>query len=161
MIDFPWIRFVKADFSFEKDAATRAYINFLKEDDIFSFQQRFDGYVFLDNKGNEHTTVVEFAPNQKIPGKEGRRRADPKMNTIEQDPDYMHFLDILQGKIEGEQMPTVEKVLEEIESREREARAGRGPHTQSTPLLEFMKEKKGEKIKKRYIGVFMGIFYTK
>ena len=44
-------RFVKADFSFEKDAATRAYINFVNEDDIFSFQQRFDGYVFLDNTG--------------------------------------------------------------------------------------------------------------
>ena len=48
---FKCSRFVKADYSFEQDAATRAYINFVNPDDIFVFQERFDGYVFVDKKG--------------------------------------------------------------------------------------------------------------
>lgn len=43
-------------------------------------------------------------------------------------------------------MPTIEQVLEEIEAREREMRSG---VKQTTPLLQYMKDKKDEKIKKR------------
>jgi hypothetical protein len=50
-------RFVKADHTFEQDAAARAYINFLHEQDIFTFRQQFDGYVFLDNKGRYGTAL--------------------------------------------------------------------------------------------------------
>merc|ERR1712107_944062 len=113
------------------------------------FVQRVDGYVFVDNKGNDHVAVVEFAPNQKIP-KQPRenRKKDPKLNTLEQDPDYAKFLELLQGPQES-QMPTIEQVLEEIETKEREIKAGRGLENQTTPLLQFMMEKKEEKIKKR------------
>jgi len=39
--------------------------------------------------------VVEFAPYQKVmPPREGRRR-DPKINTLDQDPDYLRFLEFL------------------------------------------------------------------
>lgn len=31
---------------------TRAYINFKNPEDIVLFRDRFDGYVFIDNKGN-------------------------------------------------------------------------------------------------------------
>jgi hypothetical protein len=45
--------------------------------------------------GNEHEAVVEFAPYQKVVvPKEGRRR-DPKLNTLDQDPDYLKFLEFL------------------------------------------------------------------
>ena len=43
----------------------------------------------------------------------------------------------------------MEQTLEEIEHREREARAGRGLENQITPLLQFFKDKKEEKMKKR------------
>ena len=43
-------------------------------------------------------------------------------------------------------MPTIEQVLEEIEAREREIRSGA---KQTTPLLQYMKDRKDEKIKKR------------
>ena len=38
-------------FSLADNAFTRAYINFLQQDDIFLFCEKFDGYVFVDNKG--------------------------------------------------------------------------------------------------------------
>ena len=44
-------RFVKADYTFEQAATTRVYINFVNQEDIFIFQERFDGYVFVDSKG--------------------------------------------------------------------------------------------------------------
>jgi regulator of nonsense transcripts 3 len=42
---------VKADYTFGQDAAARAYISFTNEEDIFTFRQQFDGYVFLDSTG--------------------------------------------------------------------------------------------------------------
>ena len=47
--------------------------------------------------GNEQVAVVEFAPYQKVvlPKEGGRRRGDPKMNSLDQDPDYLRFLEIL------------------------------------------------------------------
>merc|ERR1711872_215125 len=143
-----YFRFVKADYSFENDAATRVYINFIHQEDIFNFQDRFDGYVFVDSKGNEHTAVVEFAPNQKVPSSKESKRKDPKLDSLDQDPEYQKFLELLQGPQEAV-MPTIEQVLEEIEAKEREIKAGRGLDNQTTPLLQFMKEKKDEKIKKR------------
>ena len=44
---------------------------------------------------------------------------------------------------------SIEQTLEEIEQREREARAGRGPESNLTPLLQFFKDKKEEKMRKR------------
>ena len=157
-------RYHKADFSLDQYAYCTAYINFLHQDDIFIFQEKFDGYVFVDAKGNEYVAVVEFAPNQRISIVKDNKRKDPKINTIEQDPDYIKFLELLE---DGPEVfchfypktilivllqgtgNTVEQVLEEIEHKEREAKAGRGPDNQMTPLLQFMKDKKDEKMKKR------------
>ena len=44
-------RFVKADPTLDRDAFCTAYINFLDQEDVYIFQERFDGYVFVDNKG--------------------------------------------------------------------------------------------------------------
>merc|ERR1712029_294517 len=140
-------RFARADLSLDQDAFCTAYINFIHQDDIYIFQERFDGYVFVDNKGNEYVALVEFAPNQKVNAQKESKKKDPKINTIEQDPDYIKFLEMLERKPENEN--TAEKTLEEIEQRERELRAGGGLENQITPLLQFMKEKKEEKNKKR------------
>merc|ERR1712142_532931 len=146
--DNDYIRYHKADFSLDQYAYCRAYINFINQEDIFIFQEKFDGYVFVDAKGNEYIAVVEFAPYQKIGMQKDGKRKDPKINSIEQDPEYVKFLESLEKGHEGTGN-TVETVLEEIEHREREAKAGRGPENQLTPLLQFLKEKKDEKIKKR------------
>merc|ERR1712198_712783 len=57
----------------------------------------------------------------------------------------MGFLEILENKPQGIGN-TVEQTLEEIE---REIKAGNGLENQMTPLLQFMKDKKEEKNKKR------------
>ncbi|TMW42562.1 hypothetical protein DOY81_012359 [Sarcophaga bullata] len=56
--------FAEADWSLGFDATRRAYITFKNYDDVFLFRDRFDGYVFVDNKGNEYAAIVEFAPFQ-------------------------------------------------------------------------------------------------
>ena len=40
---------------------SRAYINFINQDDILRFREKFDNFVFLDDKGNEYTAIVELA----------------------------------------------------------------------------------------------------
>ena len=52
--------------------------------------------MFVDAKGNEFVAVVEFAPNQRISVVKDNKRKDPKINTIEQDPDYIKFLELLE-----------------------------------------------------------------
>jgi len=141
-----YFRFVKADFSLEKDACTRAYINFTSQDDVFAFQQKFDGYVFVDNRGNEHVAVVEFAPNQKVGYKKEGRRKDAKLNTLDQDSEYNKFLESFNATDEMQTMPTIEQVLEEIEQKEKDVKSSA---KQTTPLLQYMRDKKDEKIKKR------------
>lgn len=83
--------FVPADWSLGLDSTSRAYINFINQDDIFLFKDRFDGYVFVDNKGVEYPAIVEFAPFQGLSRK--CRKKDPKCNTIETDPHYINFLE--------------------------------------------------------------------
>lgn len=55
-------------------------MNFENVDDIVQFRDRFDGYVFVDAKGNESQAMVELAPFPKVPIKS---KKDPKCGTIE------------------------------------------------------------------------------
>ena len=43
---------------------------------------------------------MEFAPSQRIPNPKEQKKKDPKMNTIEKDPDYLNFLEMLSSKAE-------------------------------------------------------------
>lgn len=84
------------NFSFPgQNATSRAYINFINEEDIFIFKDRFDGYVFVETKGGvEYPAMVEFAPFQGLPKSKSRKK-DNKCNTIETDPDFIKFLNFL------------------------------------------------------------------
>ena len=46
-----YFTFCPADYSLGSNAFTRAYINFKSPSDIFTFRDKFDGYVFVDQKG--------------------------------------------------------------------------------------------------------------
>ena len=50
--EYDYYYFVEADKSMEPHAYSRAYINFMDPEDIFVFRDKFDGYVFIDAKGN-------------------------------------------------------------------------------------------------------------
>lgn len=68
-----YLYFVKADMYLGQYAFSRAYINFLDQQDIFIFREKFDNYVFVDSKGTEYPAVVEFAPFQRLPKKKNRK----------------------------------------------------------------------------------------
>nr|XP_054108063.1 regulator of nonsense transcripts 3A isoform X3 [Callithrix jacchus] len=133
-----YFEFFAADLSLYPHLYSRAYINFRNPDDILLFRDRFDGYVFLDSKGLEYPAVVEFAPFQKI-AKKKLKKKDAKTGSIEDDPEYKKFLETY--CVEEEKTSTnPEILLGEMEAKTRELIARR-----TTPLLEYIKNRKLEK----------------
>lgn len=136
--DYEDSEFVAADFSLGAMATTRAYLTFKTLQDVFIFKDKFDGYVFVDQKGNEYQAVVEFAPFQGLSRSRAKKR-DLKVNTIEEDSHYVNFLETLKTAEENKTEGKLEysyQVKEEVE-------------ITTTPLLEFLANKKREKIAER------------
>uniref|UniRef100_UPI00398F76A6 regulator of nonsense transcripts 3B n=1 Tax=Pristiophorus japonicus TaxID=55135 RepID=UPI00398F76A6 len=131
---------------------SRAYINFKNQEDIVLFRDQFDGYVFIDSKGQEYPAIVEFAPFQKIPKKKSKKK-DAKVGTIEDGADYIHFSDDPEYKkfLESYNNADDEKnsnnpetLLEEIEAKTKELAAKK-----TTPLLDYVKNKQRIREEKR------------
>uniref|UniRef100_A0A8C7X1A6 UPF3B regulator of nonsense mediated mRNA decay n=1 Tax=Oryzias sinensis TaxID=183150 RepID=A0A8C7X1A6_9TELE len=76
-----YLEFFSNDTSLYPHLFARAYINFRNEEDVVLFRDRFDGYVFVDGKGQEFPAVVEFAPFQKT-AKKRIKKKDSKCGTI-------------------------------------------------------------------------------
>ncbi|NXO02075.1 REN3B protein, partial [Rhinopomastus cyanomelas] len=121
---------------------SRAYINFKNQEDIVLFRDRFDGYVFIDHKGQEYAAIVEFAPFQKAAKKKNKKK-DAKTGTIDDDPEYKKFLESYSADDE-KLTSTPETLLEEIEARNKELIAKK-----TTPLLNFLKNKQRLREEKR------------
>uniref|UniRef100_A0A8C9SMM0 UPF3A regulator of nonsense mediated mRNA decay n=1 Tax=Scleropages formosus TaxID=113540 RepID=A0A8C9SMM0_SCLFO len=134
---YDYFEFFSADQSLYPHLFSRAYINFKNPEDIVLFRDRFDGYVFIDNKGQEFPAVVEFAPFQKVSKKKVKKK-DAKAGSIEEDPEYRRFLENCCDEEKTTANP--ETLLGEIEAKTRELIAKR-----TTPLLEYIKNKKLEK----------------
>ncbi|KAG0322385.1 hypothetical protein BGZ97_006999 [Linnemannia gamsii] len=111
----------------------RAYIYFKNEKLALEFQKAYHGHTFVDRHGNEGKAHVEFAPFQKIPREQ--RKADTKQGTIEEDPDYISFLQSLTADptdAEKEmKLPGTEQLLKES-----------AINPKSTPLLEALRAQK-------------------
>uniref|UniRef100_A0A8C8MMF7 UPF3 domain-containing protein n=1 Tax=Oncorhynchus tshawytscha TaxID=74940 RepID=A0A8C8MMF7_ONCTS len=80
---YDYFEFFPADQSLYPHLFSRVYINFRNPEDILLFRDRFDGYVFIDNKGQEYPAVVEFAPFQKV-SKKKLKKKDSKAGSIEE-----------------------------------------------------------------------------
>ncbi|XP_066104739.1 regulator of nonsense transcripts 3B isoform X2 [Saccopteryx bilineata] len=142
MPEHDYFEFFSNDTSLYPHMYARAYINFKNQEDIILFRDRFDGYVFLDNKGQEYPAIVEFAPFQKAAKKKNKKR-DTKVGTIDDDPEYRKFLESYAA--DNEKMTsTPETLLEEIEAKNRELIAKK-----TTPLLSFLKNKQRMREEKR------------
>ncbi|XP_053419663.1 regulator of nonsense transcripts 3A isoform X3 [Nycticebus coucang] len=133
-----YFEFFSADLSLYPHLYSRAYINFRNPDDILLFRDRFDGYIFIDSKGLEYPAVVEFAPFQKVAKKKPKKK-DAKTGSIEDDPEYKKFLETYCVE-EEKAIANPETLLGEIEAKTRELIARR-----TTPLLEYIKNRKLEK----------------
>uniref|UniRef100_A0A8C7X071 UPF3B regulator of nonsense mediated mRNA decay n=1 Tax=Oryzias sinensis TaxID=183150 RepID=A0A8C7X071_9TELE len=129
-----YLEFFSNDTSLYPHLFARAYINFRNEEDVVLFRDRFDGYVFVDGKGQEFPAVVEFAPFQKT-AKKRIKKKDSKCGTIAEDPDYKRFLEYYNGD-DNKLTTTPETLLEEVEARSKELSAKK-----TTPLLDFLKTK--------------------
>lgn len=144
--------FSKSDHGLGHFSFSRAYINFLTFKDLEAFRDKFDGYVFVDSRGNEYPAVVEFAPFQKIPqmywNPKWKEKRDKKCGTIEEDADYVSFLQSLE-EVKNETLPSAETYLEEMEARDKEIRANRGCPKVVTPLMEYVLAKYSSKFKQR------------
>uniref|UniRef100_A0A8D3DSY6 UPF3B regulator of nonsense mediated mRNA decay n=1 Tax=Scophthalmus maximus TaxID=52904 RepID=A0A8D3DSY6_SCOMX len=132
--ELDYMEFFSSDTSLYPHLFARAYINFKNQEDIVLFRDRFDGYVFIDNRGQEYPAVVEFAPFQKTAKKRSKKK-DAKCGTIAEDPDYKKFLEYYTGDNE-KFTSTPETLLEEIEAKSKELVAKK-----TTPLLDFLKNK--------------------
>ncbi|CAB3256542.1 unnamed protein product [Arctia plantaginis] len=127
--------FAKPDPSLGNNLYSRAYINFVNVDDIYLFRDKFDGYVFLDEKGVEFVGIVEYAPFQRIPKK--KKKKDPKCGTIETDPIYQEFVESLNKDPETENQPKLEFSYPVNDVNDKKV--------QSTPLLEYLAARKQDK----------------
>ncbi|XP_076685709.1 UPF3 regulator of nonsense mediated mRNA decay isoform X2 [Andrena cerasifolii] len=134
-----YLYFVKADMSMGQFAFSRAYINFIEQQDIFMFREKFDNYVFVDSKGTEYPAVVEFAPFQRLLKKRVGKKKDLKCGTIEADPYYISFLEGLKNQ-EAESniaQPKTEYSYQPPDNTPKKVT--------TTPLLEYLKQRKQEK----------------
>ncbi|CAJ1058906.1 regulator of nonsense transcripts 3B [Xyrichtys novacula] len=132
--DVDYLEFFSNDTSLYPHLFARAYINFKNQEDIVLFRDRFDGYVFIDSRGQEYPAIVEFAPFQKTAKKRSKKK-DAKCGTIAEDPDYRKFLEYYNGDDE-KLASTPETLLEELEAKSKELVAKK-----TTPLLDFLKNK--------------------
>lgn len=137
-----YFEFCTADPSLYPHLFSRAYINFRNPDDIFLFRDRFDGFIFIDNKGQEYPAVVEYAPFQKI-SKKKLKKKDTKAGSIFEDLEYKKFLENYCAD-EEKICANPETLLGEIEAKTKELIARR-----TTPLLEYIKNRKLEKQRMR------------
>ena len=99
---------------------SKVVLNFVNEQDVFGFKERFDGYVFVDKDGHEFPAIVEFAPNQRIP-KTSRQKKDSRQGTIDEDKDYVKFVEIVENPVKATK--TIEQYMDELEAREKELKS--------------------------------------
>ncbi|KAL1925259.1 uncharacterized protein VTP21DRAFT_142 [Calcarisporiella thermophila] len=147
-----WYSFFQGKFSKSKSKesiASRAYFHFKNIQQVIEFCRGYDGHVFVDSKGNTSRAVVEFAPYQKLP-KTGKK-PDPRQGTIDDDPDYLAFLESLKAEEETEGNKGTDGLtgtkLEDRIANQQAALDAAKVNPKSTPLLDFLREKKAQKMR--------------
>ncbi|KAI4318536.1 hypothetical protein MLD38_032228 [Melastoma candidum] len=121
---------------------SRAYINFKRPEDVIEFAEFFDGHVFVNEKGSQFKTIVEYAPSQRVPKLTTKK--DGREGTLLKDPEYLEFLEILSKPVEN--LPSAEIQLERREA-ERSGAAKETPII--TPLMDFVRQKRASKAASR------------
>jgi len=122
-------------------------LNFIDELSLSKFWYQFNGHIFVNTKGKENRATVEYAPFQKIP--KSKRKLDSRENTIGEDDDFKKFLEKL--KEPQINLPSAEEQLDTRLAKEKELVAASGGIKEEPlpPLLQFILEKKAQKIDKK------------
>jgi len=107
----------------------RAYVLFNKAAAMYDFTDAINGRLFNDDAGKSYVTMVEYAPNQKVPRP---TKANPKDGTIKNDKEYKAFLEELEN-------PTPVEPAKVVESNDKE------DAFKDSPLLAELRSKIQEK----------------
>ncbi|KAI3752649.1 hypothetical protein L2E82_24684 [Cichorium intybus] len=135
---YNWFCFRSGKNSLKCQSYSRAYIDFKHPDDVIEFAEFFDGHVFVNEKGTQFKTIVEYAPSQRVPKQWSKK--DGREGTIDKDPEYLEFLELLSKPVEN--LPSAEIQLERKEA-ERAGTAKEAPIV--TPLMDFIRQKRAAK----------------
>ncbi|XP_076896832.1 regulator of nonsense transcripts UPF3-like isoform X2 [Bidens hawaiensis] len=135
---YHWFCFRSGKNSLKCQSYSRAYIDFKQPEDVIEFAEFFDGHVFVNEKGTQFKTIVEYAPSQRVPKQWSKK--DGREGTIDKDPQYLEFLELLAKPVEN--LPSAEIQLERKEA-ERAGAAKEAPIV--TPLMDFIRQKRAAK----------------
>ncbi|KAL1564860.1 regulator of nonsense transcripts UPF3-like isoform X1 [Salvia divinorum] len=135
---YHWLAFRPGKSSPKHLKYARAYIDFNKPDDVIEFAEVFKGHVFVNEKGTQFRTIVEYAPSQRVPKQWSKK--DGREGTILKDPEYLEFLEFLAKPVEN--LPSAEIQLERKEA-ERAGAPKDAPIV--TPLMDFVRQKRAAK----------------
>ncbi|KAL2869171.1 putative nonsense-mediated mRNA decay protein Upf3 [Aspergillus lucknowensis] len=119
---------------------SRAYLNLISSDHISALSDKVRGASFSDALNTASDPVLlgppslEFAPYAKIPG--SRVRKDARQGTIDQDPEFIQFLESLTQPVT--KSAPIETTTEGEDKKEA---------VTTTPLVQYIKEKKANKAK--------------
>nr|XP_011461172.1 PREDICTED: regulator of nonsense transcripts UPF3 isoform X2 [Fragaria vesca subsp. vesca] len=130
-----WFCFRPGKNSHKHQRYSRAYIEFKRPEDVFEFAEFFDGHVFVNEKGTQFKSIVEYAPSQRVPKPSNKK--DGREGTIYKDPDYLEFLKLIAKP--AEHLPSAEIQLERKEA-EQAGAAKEAPIV--TPLMEYIRQKR-------------------
>ncbi|KAM0559453.1 hypothetical protein ACHAPJ_004483 [Fusarium lateritium] len=120
----------------------RAYVHVMRKDDILALSEVVRTAVWEDAKASFNSPSligppsVEFAIYKKVPS--NKKRTDARQGTIDQDPEFMAFL---------EELANPAPPRETIEGEEGDDLGKAEAKVTTTPLIEYLKEKKANKAK--------------
>ncbi|KAJ0972853.1 hypothetical protein J5N97_020812 [Dioscorea zingiberensis] len=135
---YKWASFRPGKASHKIQLYSRAYIEFMRPEDVVEFAEYFDGHTFVNEKGAQFKALVEYAPSQRAPKSWSKK--DGREGMIFKDPEYLEFLDHLAKPIEN--LPSAEI---QLERREAERAGGAKETLIVTPLMDFVRQKRATK----------------
>ncbi|SLM36452.1 Regulator of nonsense-mediated decay, UPF3 [Lasallia pustulata] len=117
----------------------RAYLHLTSQEHLGSLSEMVRDRVFTDAKSTTKDAAllgppsVEFAPYGRVPS--SRIRKDGRQGTIDQDPDFIDFLESLTN-------PITKPVPAELEA---DGEGKKGEKVTVTPLIQYLRDKKANK----------------
>lgn len=127
---YSYFYFTAGDPSLGMLSFSRAYFAFTDETSILPFREKYDGLYLESEGGAKYRAVVEFAPYQGIP-KRQKRKPDARIATIEQDSDYLAFLEASETKMKPPSMAELSAYIDTIGNT-------KVSEVQKTPLIEYL-----------------------
>lgn len=123
---------------------SRCYLHVLNDACVRDLEKRFLEVVFNDKAGTHKSPdlknlqpTIGFAANQRTPLQQAKPRTDTRQGTIDQDPEFIAFL-------ERETQPITKPAALDSASLEKD---GEKKEVKTTPLIEDLREKKANKAK--------------